>query len=49
MNAQDSNHSVPLHVVERTLLQEDISLVNEHDGIPAGRNIEYLFQGTVQT
>ena len=33
--------------MKRTLLQEDIGLINEHDGIPTGRDIEDPLQGIV--
>ena len=48
VHLQDSNHGVPLHVMKRTLLQEDIGLINEHDGVPAGCNIEYPVQCIIQ-
>ena len=34
--------------MKRTLLQEDIGLINKHDGVPAGCNIEYPVQCIIQ-
>ena len=43
---EDSDDGVPLKVMHRPFFQEDISFIDEHDGTPARRYIEYLGQSS---
>lgn len=47
-NVQNSDHGVPLEVVQRALLQEDVGLVDEHDGVPTCCDVEDPLERGVQ-
>lgn len=48
LTQEDSDDSISLEVMHRTLLQEDICFVYKDDGPPAGRDAEDLRQVVVQ-
>ena len=44
---EDSDDGVPLKVMHGPFFQEDISFINEYDGTPDRRYIEYMGQVAV--
>ena len=48
LHLQNSNHRVPVKLVKRSLLKENVRLVDQDDGIPAGSNLKDLCQSLVK-
>lgn len=40
MAQEDRNHGVPLYVMQRAFLQEDVCLVDENDSAPGRRDLQ---------
>ncbi len=47
-NSQNGDHGVTFEVVQRALLEEHVRLVDEHNGLPRGRDVEDPLQRSIE-